>query len=216
MSRVKLPATMLACFSATVCLYAVRHHPANPGGPFDYYILSLSWAPNYCAGHPNDHSIECRVGKHANFVLHGLWPQLNDGQQPTNCVPASPVSSAMVHHMLLYFPSRGLIQHEWATHGTCSGLSAQEYFGQVEQAYTAVRVPEAYRSLDHDQTLGVKDIERSFAEVNGASAGAFRVSCHARELVGVEVCLTKDLEYQACTSSRRECPASEVLMRSVQ
>ena len=154
--------------------------------------------------------------KRLGFVVHGLWPQGETSRGPEHCGPASPVSQAIVQATLNYIPSESLIQHEWATHGTCSGLSAQEYFGQVEQAYTAVRVPEAYRSLDHDQTLGVKEIERSFAEVNGAPAAAFRVSCHDGELVGVEVCLSKDLEYQACTSGQRECRASEVLMRGVQ
>jgi ribonuclease T2 len=37
-------------------------------GNFDYYLLSLSWAPNYCAEHPGDNSNECRTGNHKGFV----------------------------------------------------------------------------------------------------------------------------------------------------
>jgi ribonuclease T2 len=215
MKRIMLPAAMLACLCAAMCLNAAKPPAANASGQFDYYRLALSWAPNYCAGHPSDHSIECRAGKHASFVLHGLWPQANTGQSPTNCGSASPVSSATVRHMLQYYPSRSLIQHEWTTHGTCSGLTAAEYFGKVEQAYTAVKVPDQYRSLDHSQNLTVKEIEQGFASANGAPAGAFRISCHAGELVNVEVCLNKDLRYQACTASARECPSAQVLMRPV-
>ena len=215
MKRVLLPAVMVACLSA-VCVSALKGQGTGRSkGQFDYYLLSLSWAPNYCAGHPGDHSIECRAGRHANFVLHGLWPQDNAGQPPTNCVPASPVSSAIARHMLEYFPSRGLIQHQWAAHGTCSGLSAGDYFSKVEQAFNAVKIPDQYRSLDDSRNLSVKEIEQSFASANNAPAGAFRISCHGGELVNVEVCLTKDLQYQACTASARECPVPQVLMRPV-
>lgn len=216
MKRFTLPAAILCFFCAALCLAALRQHGAPKSqGEFDYYLLSLSWAPSYCAGHPNDRSAECRAGQRANFVLHGLWPQSDGGQPPTNCAPASPVSAAVARHMLQYFPSRSLIQHEWSTHGTCSGFSSADYFGKVEQAFNGVKIPDEFRNLDRGQTLSVKEIEQSFASVNNGPVEAFRISCHAGELVGVEVCLSKDLQYQACTQSARECPVPQVLMRPV-
>ena len=80
----------------------------------------------------------------------------------------SPVAAATVDHMLNFMPSRSLIQHEWQKHGTCTGLSAQDYFAQAEQAYTHVQVPQQYRSLDHEQQFSVSDLEKSFAEANHA------------------------------------------------
>jgi ribonuclease T2 len=117
--------------------------------------------------------------------------------------------------MLQYFPSRGLIQHEWTTHGSCSGFSSVDYFGKVEQAFNMVKIPDQYRDLDRGRQLSVREIEQSFASTNDGPAGAFRISCHAGELMGVEVCLNKDLQYQACTESARECPTAQVLMRPV-
>ena len=38
---------------------------------FDYYLLNLSWSPEFCYSHQS--APEC--GKGATFVLHGLWPQ---------------------------------------------------------------------------------------------------------------------------------------------
>jgi ribonuclease T2 len=213
--RALLSALSLACVCAAVAVAASKRHAARPAGGFDYYLLALSWAPNYCAGHPNDNSTECRPGQHANFVLHGLWPQANAGDPPVNCSGAAPVSSATVRHMRTYFPSPGMIQHEWQVHGACSGLSATDYFGQVERAFEAIKVPDEYRALDRNQTLSVKEIEKAFAAANNAPAGAFRISCHNGELVNLEACLTKDLTYQTCTASARECPASQVLMRKV-
>jgi ribonuclease T2 len=43
-------------------------------GAFDYYVLALSWSPQYCATATNnaDRS-QCSVPH--GFVVHGLWPQ---------------------------------------------------------------------------------------------------------------------------------------------
>lgn len=184
----------------------------DTAGKFDYYLLSLSWAPNYCAGHPDDRSSECKPGRHVTFVLHGLWPQSNTGAPPMSCAPARPVAKAVVDQMLEYMPSRGLIQHEWEKHGTCSGLSAGEYFARAEQAFKAVKVPDQYTRLDRSQNFDIKAIEQSFAEANGAPADAFRISCHNTDLVSVEACLDKDLRYQACSKTVRECRVSKVRM----
>jgi ribonuclease T2 len=181
-------------------------------GNVDYYLLSLSWAPNYCAEHPGDNSNECRTGNQKGFVLHGLWPQSNEGQPPTSCQTASPVAGDLVRHMLEYFPSRGMVQHEWEKHGTCSGLSSQDYFAKVEQAFKSVQPPDQFRNLGGDKSVPPKDLDQSFAAANHTSAEAFRISCHAQELVGVEVCMSKDLKIQSCARSLRECPASSVLM----
>lgn len=218
MKQAVLAAAVMACFSISLSLPMGRHRPPGetPQGQFDYYVLALSWGPNYCAGHPNDHSNECRIGQQANFVLHGLWPQANAGSSPVGCAPAQPVAKAIVRHMLEYYASRGLIQHEWQQHGGCSGISAGDYFSQVEKAFNAVKIPDLYRSLDQGQFFSVRDIERDFAQANNAPPEAFRVSCHAGELVNLEACLTKDLQYQACTANVRECRSSQVLMRQVQ
>src|ERR1700751_2317489 len=54
---------------------------------FDYYLLNLSWSPEFCYSHQS--APEC--GLHKTFVLHGLWPQNADGTYPQNCsnVPGS-------------------------------------------------------------------------------------------------------------------------------
>jgi ribonuclease T2 len=191
-----------------------KHHEFTGSGGFDYYLLALSWAPHYCASHPGDHSRECTA--HAAFVLHGLWPQSENVAPPMDCGEASPPSSATVDHMLNFMPSRGLIQHEWSKHGTCSGLSADAYFQNVERAFTGVRVPEAYLTLSHEAQVKVRDLEQNFAVENHAPGDAFRTSCHGGELVGIEICLDKNLKYRACTRSARECPGEEVMVRPPQ
>ena len=209
---------MLLC----ICLVSAaparkqRRHDATgtQDNGFDYYLLALSWAPGYCASHPHDHSPECSA--HASFVLHGLWPQSENGAPPMDCGEAGPPSTATVEHMLNFMPSRGLIQHEWSKHGTCSGLSADDYFRNVEKGFSSVRIPESYRLLSHEAHVRVSDLEQAFAVENHTVSGAIRTSCHNGELVGIEVCLDKNLKYRSCTRSVRECPVQQVTVRATQ
>src|SRR5260221_4948803 len=147
MKGLVISALLCTLLYLTPSALAKHHHHYNDSekgtGNFDYYLLALSWAPNYCAGHPNDHSSECRIGGHTAFVLHRLWPQANSGAPPMSCSTACPVPAETVDHMLNFMPSRGLIQHEWQEHGTSSGLSSQENFAKAEQAFRNLHVPEA-------------------------------------------------------------------------
>jgi ribonuclease I len=99
---------------------------ADQAGVFDYYLLSLSWSPSYCAGLSNgryDPQCDRRDGKPYAFVLHGLWPQF-ERHWPQYC--ASPeegyVPRAVADRMLDIMPSAKLVFNEYRKHGTCSGL----------------------------------------------------------------------------------------------
>ena len=80
-------------------------------------------------------------GRRLGFVVHGLWPQLDDGGHPSQCAPARPVAQDIVQRTLALIPGEGLIQHEWRDHGTCSGLSTAAYFDTVRRAYETVVIP---------------------------------------------------------------------------
>jgi ribonuclease T2 len=146
------------------------------------------------------------------FTLHGLWPDGQGAEWPQYCTPTRLVPEPVIRASLCNTPSVQLIQHEWEKHGTCTGLAAQDYFAKVEQAFRNVHVPEQYPALTHEQQFNVSDLEKSFAEANHAPPDAIRVSCHAGALVSLEVCVDKNLQYQSCTQSVRECPANQVDM----
>src|SRR5437763_15696110 len=83
---------------------------------FDFYLLNLSWSPEFCHSHPS--AAECAM--HSTFVLHGLWPQNRDGSYPQNCSSAPGPADPSQYSEL--YPDPSLLRHEWAKHGTCSGL----------------------------------------------------------------------------------------------
>ena len=63
-----------------------RSSADNTPGHFDYYLLTLSWAPQFCATHQaNMSSSECDPKRHYGLVVHGLWPQNDNGSYPLEC-----------------------------------------------------------------------------------------------------------------------------------
>src|SRR4029079_12174968 len=67
--------SLIAAFILAVSLL-VQLNVANAGTPkagaFDYYALTLSWSPTYCAGSGNNFdSPQCDVGRRFAFVVHG-------------------------------------------------------------------------------------------------------------------------------------------------
>jgi ribonuclease T2 len=207
---------MVVMLGLCVAAAAQRCGPVSgTPGAFDYYVLALSWAPGFCdtARHPT--ARECSADRHLGFVVHGLWPQVENGRSPEGCTPARPVAHNLVDRMLAVMPDAGLIQHEWACHGTCSGMSAQDYFGLVDRAFQSVRIPDDFRAPRQEMRVGVADVERRFADANRVSPDAFRAVCHEGELVEVRVCMTKDLRIRACSASVRDCPARRLVIAPV-
>ena len=178
---------------------------------FDYYLLTLSWAPQFCATNPKGKSsAECDPKKEMGLVVHGLWPQYNNGKWPQDCASTPPVASATVDHMLPIMPGKDLIQHEWAKHGTCSGLSVDDYFAAIEKLYNGLSVPDDFKKPSSSSEAAPSDIEQKFATANQAGSASFRVSCPQNEFSAVEVCLSKDFKYQACPDTLKECHASQI------
>lgn len=202
-------------------LLAKHHHThanssdATPG-IFDFYLLNLSWAPEFCSTHTSSRSSsECDPSRHYGFIVHGLWPENEDGSYPQNCAPAQPVAQPIVQQSLPLMPDRGLIQHEWATHGTCSGLASADYFAAIRKAYEKVQVPQEFRATTQQQSIRPVEIEQKFAAGNHAPKDAFRVSCSQGEMVAVEVCMTKDLQFRQCGPGVRDCQSPQVLLRPI-
>src|SRR5579871_3179389 len=134
---VRIHSVLAATFVALVALAVqARHHHAKSNqngqaGEFDYYVLSLSWAPTYCLTHADD-GAECS-GKGYGFALHGLWPQYDSGGYPEECATQFELSADAAAKGRTVYPSERLMQHEWLEHGTCSGLDALMYFNTADR-----------------------------------------------------------------------------------
>lgn len=183
---------------------AVEQRAALPtGSGFDYYILNLSWSPEFCYSHPD--AAEC--ASHSTFVLHGLWPQNNDGSYPENCSNASgPADPAAFKDI---YPDAGLLEHEWHTHGTCSGLNADAFFATARAAVHSVVIPHKLATLATQTSMSATGVMDLFMEDNPRiPRESLAVSCGHNYLTAVEVCLDKGLHPIQCGPSIRSCRAA--------
>ena len=217
MRKLIVSMVVIAAVAATIPLTAARKKKpaAAAPGAFTYYLLALSWAPDFCAqAGAAQNPAECGAGKKIGFVVHGFWPQGDTTRGPENCGPASPVSNSIVQIMLNYIPTASLIQHEWKTHGTCSGLSVADYFAAVRKARDSVTLPDQFKAPAQTQNLSPTAIEQAFAAANPSfPKTAFRTSCTGGDLQEARICFGKDISPQACTPSAGECtmPSMSVL-----
>jgi ribonuclease T2 len=187
-----------------------RHSRANSSaatsapGDFDFYLLNLSRSPEFCATHPT--SPEC--ASHPGFVVHGLWPQNNDGTYPENCSNAPGPANPSQYTDII--PTVSLIRHEWTTHGTCSGLAPDAYFSLIRAAFHEVKIPAALVNPTQPTMQPPADILASFAQINtGFPPASFALSCGNNYLTAVEVCMDKNLHAEACQSVKT-CRANTV------
>jgi ribonuclease T2 len=194
--------------SATVQTVPHAHGgPEENGQPgtFDFYLLNLSWSPEFCATHPGNSQCAARPG----FVVHGLWPQNNDGTFPENCggMPKPPNTAAYLDIM----PTIELILHEWKAHGTCSGLNPDGYFSRIRAAFRSVAIPSMFAATQTPPTtIRPSELLAQFSRANPSfPPDSFALTCGNNFLTAVEVCFDKNLKPESCRAVR-SCRANVI------
>lgn len=178
-------------------------------GDFDYYVLALSWSPEFCYSHPE--KPECQSGHHG-FVVHGLWPQ-DAETYPEHCSNAAGLSDPS--QMADLMPDSGLVAHEWSTHGTCSGLNAESYFRLVRQAFTSIKIPERFSVPKQNFSIPPPEVKKEFLQANPHfREEQMTVSCGNNYLTAVSFCMTKDLKPTSC-QNLRDCRANVIRVPAV-
>ena len=161
-------------------------------------MLSLSWSPQHCA-ETGDASAECAGTRTYGFVLHGLWPETSHGRAPRDCAGAAFDASQVTGELLAVMPGYRLIEHEWETHGTCSGMIQTDYFHAAERAFRMVKIPPAFQPPVSRVETTPRKVRRQFAEANpDFPSDAFAVKDDGRFLDEVRVCLATDLKPRDC------------------
>ncbi|MWB79292.1 ribonuclease T [Pseudooceanicola sp. 216_PA32_1] len=190
----------------------------EPAGEFDYYLLALSWSPTWCAleGRARN-SPQCAPDRRFGWVLHGLWPQFEDGY-PSYCRNAArPPSRQETAAMEDIMGTPGAAWYQWKKHGVCSGLAARDYFRLARLAWDRVTRPEVLRTLARDVTLPAKVVEQAFLEANpGWSADMLTITCKSGRIQEARLCLTRDLEPRPCGADvRRDCAMTDALLERI-
>lgn len=219
LSRLMISLTLTAGLVGLAGSAKAQDKRQNAPGEFDFYVLSLSWSPSFCEeaaerGRSGGRSnIQCE-GRPYSFVVHGLWPQYENGF-PEYCQRPSPrLNRNIVSSMLDLMPAPGLIFNEWDKHGTCSGLDGRNYFETIRKARAAIKIPAEYLDLSQAKSVAPAEVEEAFIKANpGLSNAAVSVTCNRTRLSEVRICLSKDLQFRACEEiERRACRREQVTM----
>lgn len=193
------PAAWLRLVAALTLVSACQSSSAS----FDYWILALSWSPEYCTSkEARPDSRQCRIPH--EFVVHGLWPQFERGY-PENCDPGSRIDAALAERMQPLMPDRGLVFHQWRKHGTCSGLSPERYFSTLEAAADSIRMPMKTLRSHYGKPITHAAIEDAFIALNPAlTRDALVFQCRGRDFSEVRICLDTNLQPRRCGIDVRE------------
>lgn len=189
---------------------------ADEPGEFDYYILALSWSPNWCALEGDARDAE-QCDRDLGWSLHGLWPQ-NESGYPEDCrTAAQDPTRRESDSMADIMGSGALAWYQWKKHGRCSGLSGPDYYRLSRTAYDRVFRPEVLRQLDKTVTLPASVVEAAFLEANpGWQPDMLTVTCKDGRIQEVRICLTRNLDPRICgTDVRRDCQMTDALFSPI-
>jgi ribonuclease T2 len=178
---------------------------------FDFYVLSMSFQPEFCHQHRNEHFPGCEHPLdfwRGSLTLHGLWPEDDDGSWPSSCTnekfDPKTVDDLGPDRFYRLWPNvkatddgnsrYSFWEHEWTKHGTCTGLTQDEYFDTALKHFlpTPKIVRENYggrSSVTRDQLLEAYRID---SDQNSDALGDVVLVCSGRKYLSeVRVCVAK-------------------------
>lgn len=203
---------------AAFCWATSAQAEGERAGDFDYYVLSLSWSSAWCALEGDARNDpQCDRGRGLTFILHGLWPQYEEGW-PSFCRtgerdPTRAETAAMAEVM----GGAGQAFYQWKKHGRCSGLSARIYYDTARQAFDRVTVPAFLADVSRPLEVPASVIEDAFLESNpGLSRDQITITCKAGLIQEVRVCLKSDLSFRRCGPDViRDCRLQDAVLQAV-
>jgi len=201
-------------------------------GDFDLYLLQHTWTPKYCNLFTHEAPPNCEKpspSMKSGLTIHGFWPEFTHARPdlanafhgwPECCsspqgtkLPADVVSSMMntlgdlwpdlrEHHNASFSTKW---DHEWARHGTCTGLSPRDYLQTAIQLTQSMGSPPVFAKAikSHKPKLSHKrrDLEKHFNGGQPCAPGgdcSVVLHCMENDLVGVTTCWGKDLTSIPC------------------
>ena len=197
-------------------LTSAAYAKGERAGEFDYYVMALSWSPNWCAleGEAKG-SPQC--AQDHGWVLHGLWPQYHRGWPAFCPTPEPQPPRSLTNTMADIMGTSGLAWYQWKKHGVCSGLSARAYYELSRKAYDSVVRPEVFRKLDRAVKLPASVVEDAFIKANPSlSRDMITITCRANHIQEARICLSKDLAPVPCGRDvSRDCQMKDALFEPI-
>jgi len=125
--------------------------------PSEFYLFAMLWQPGVCQGaERNDPG--CRSPRtfwNESFTIHGLWPDFFNGSWPQFCrrepLKLDVINKIGLETMRTVWPNvaenesssnySSFWEHEWDKHGTCTGMTQEEYFTTTVDVFLNIKTP---------------------------------------------------------------------------
>ena len=198
-----------------------RAQPAQRDG---YLVLAVSWTPSWCAAEGDSRgAARCAADAGAGWLVHGLWPQHDNGGWPEFCASPHPAPRAtLLEGMVDIMGDAGLAAYQWRKHGSCTGLDPAQYFAQTRAAFTALEFPEVLgpgRMLaDSGQRHAPEAVLAAFHRANPAfTSDSMVLTCRDGKAQDIRLCLTNEGAPRTCDAAllARSCRARQVTLPPV-
>jgi len=201
-----------------IALAGLARANGEPSGKFDYYVMALSWSPNWCAldGDARQ-SPQCDETADFGWTLHGLWPQYHRGWPAFCPTTERQPNRSLTDTMADIMGTSGLAWYQWKKHGVCSGLSAPDYYALSRKAYENVTRPAIFRKLQNPVKLPAKIVEEAFLKANpGLEPDMITITCRSGRIQEARICLSRSLEPVPCgRDTVRDCKMKDALFDPV-
>jgi len=187
-------------------------------GEFDYYVMALSWSPNWCEIEGDlKNSEQCDPRHDYGWILHGLWPQYHNGFPSYCSTPERAPSRSQTNAMADIMGTGGLAWHQWKKHGVCTELSAAAYYKLSREAYASVVRPPVFRKLTKDVKLPALVVEDAWLKANPAlEKDGITITCKQGRIQEARICLSRDLKPVPCGQDVvRDCRMKDAVFTPV-
>ena len=163
--------------------------------PVTRLVLAYYWWPEQCRNDNTD-PVGCKSG--FGFKVHGLWPDSVGQTWPQFCRAPTPIDLPTVRANYCMTPSPGLMQHEWAKHGTCGWPTPAAYFAAARKVADTIALPDVDQLPKDGLTAGA--IRDAIVAVNPKLTRAmlFVGTDKNQWLTEMRVCLTTDYAPMPC------------------
>ncbi len=174
-----------------------RCRPRKAGScPSSTSCSPIYWWPQECRHATAAEAAGCNAG--FGLRVHGLWPDGAGTTYPQFCRAAPALDVAEVRRNWCNTPSPGLLQHEWAKHGTCHWPDAASYFADERKVAATITLPD----LDRPPVASAGAVRDAMVAANPAvPRGAIFVGTDRNQwLTEVRVCLDLAEHPAPCTA----------------
>ena len=207
-------------------------------GQFDLYVLAQQWPAEYCHSKSTETEPGCAQPtdwQRVNLTLHGLWPQYakeTDGHPYPQCCESQygqELTEAAVQPLLTqlqrYWPNEQspsgqplqntLWYHEYAKHGTCSGLPQSDY---LQLAFTLMQaLPTKPIVTDNiGGTVQLDELESAYNNGQPCAADSCMVwvQCSGAYLTELHTCWSQSGQQVVCptlvVSEKSQCKSGAI------